>query len=160
MFFHLGEVEAHALVLLVIAVPSLILWFTWRKGSWTRVVGAITTIPLSALGILVFGLFLLSDFGGCSGHGPPIYSPNGKSAVLVWFHDEGATGGGTYVDVYQSHGLRYASVFDGGWKSVEQGDVQWIDGTHLTLHYEHWNGYDEQKTCRDLNSVKVTCIPK
>lgn len=100
------------------------------------------------------------QFMGCTGQGAPIYSPNGKNAAVITFHDEGATGGGAGVELYDMHGLRFESVYDGGWKSVDQSDVHWIDDSHVTIHYEHWGGYDEQKTCRDFHSIKVACVAK
>jgi hypothetical protein len=160
MFFHLAQVESHGLLILILAAVLLTFWLTWRKGSWTRVIGSIATIPVGVIVTLLLGLFVLSDLSGCSGHGAPIYSPNGKNAALVWFDDEGATGGGASVQLYDMHGLRSESVFDGGWKSVDQSDVNWIDDSHVAIHYEHWQGYDEGKTCRDFHSVKVTCVPK
>lgn len=160
MFFHFGEVTTLMLIVLVIALASALFWFTRRRKSLARIVGAITAVPLGMIGTLAFGIFLLTELGGCSGHGEPIYSPNGKSAAMIWFHDEGAIGGGSYVDLYDTHGLHYASAFDGEWKAVDQTDVQWNDDTHLTIHYDHRDGYDEQKTCKDFRAVKVTCIPK
>jgi len=160
MFFYLGDLEKYGLCLLILAAVVLVGRFAWRKGTWTRVIGSIATIPVGVIVTLLLGLFVLSDLSGCSGHGAPIYSPNGKEAALVWFHDEGATGGGAWVELYDTHGLRFGSVFDGGWKSVDQTDVHWTDDSHITIDYEHWPDYDEQKSCKDFPAVKVTCVPK
>jgi hypothetical protein len=160
MFFHLGDVEKYGFLLLMLAAVVLVCRFAWRKGSWTRVIGSIATIPAGLILTLLLGLFVLSDLSGCNGHGAPIYSPNGESAALIWFYDGGATGGGAWVELYDMHGLRFESVFDGQWKSVDQSDVQWIDDSHVLIHYEHWPYYDEQKTCEDFHSIKVVCVPK
>jgi hypothetical protein len=160
MFFHLGDVEKYGSLLLILAAVVLVCRFAWRKGSWTRVIGSIATIPAGLLLTLLLGLFVLSDISGCNGHGAPIYSPNGKSAALIWFYDGGATGGGAWVELYDMHGLSFESVFDGDWKSVDQSDVRWVDDSRMTIHYEHSPGYDEQKTCRDFHAIKVTCTPK
>ncbi len=160
MFFHLAQVESHGLLVFIIAALILVFWLTWRKGSWVRVIGSITTVPIGVIATLLLGLFVLSDFAGCSGHGAPIYSPDGKTAALIWFDDEGATGGGASVQLYDMHGLRFGLVFDGQWKSVGQSDVRWVDDSHVTIRYEHWPYYDEQKSCRDFHSIKVVCVPK
>ncbi len=160
MFFHLGDVEKYGSLLLILAAVVLVCRLAWRKGSWTRVIGSIATIPVGLILILLLGLFVFSDLSGCSGHGAPVYSPNGKQAALIWFDDEGATGGGASVELYDMHGMRFESVFDGQWKSVDQSDVQWADDSHLLIRYAHWPYYDEQKTCRDFHSIRVICMPK
>ncbi len=79
---------------------------------------------------------------------------------MIWTYDAGATGGGSWVELYDLYGFRSEKVFGGGWKSVNQKDVRWIDNTRLAIRYDHWDGYDEQNTCTPFHSVKVICTPK
>jgi len=138
-------------------------WAVWavRQKRWAVKISVIAiSLPIGAVASFLLLLFVLGQLMGCESHGRPVYSPNGKSAARVETTDAGALGGDTVVAVYTAHGFRTKTVFFGGWRSVEDEDVLWTDDKNLTIRYEHWTGFDEQKTCSDFGDIRVHCVAK
>lgn len=111
------------------------------------------SVPVGALG----ALFALLTWGasGCQSYSTPLYSPNGKMAARIRTADEGALGGGTSVELFSAHGLDTNQLFQGGWRSVQPGDVRWTSDSELTISYE-----GEAYSCASAQTVKVRCTAK
>jgi hypothetical protein len=146
--------------LLVISAVVWVMKIVRRSNLWVRIPIIIATIPIGLIAALFILLMALAQVSGCNSHGVPVYSPNGKSAARVETDDEGATGGGTGVQLYSVHGFWTSSVFYGGWKSVEDQDLEWQSDTNLVVHYVHYGGYREADNCHSFGEIHVTCVPK
>jgi hypothetical protein len=122
-----------------------------------RVLMLVICVPIGAIASL--SLLLMVAGSGCVTHSSAIYSPSGKVAARVENADEGATGGSTAVELFWAHGFKEKTVYQGGWKSVEPSDIQWISNTQLTIHYS--SGYSpDSYNCASAGVVKVTCLPR
>lgn len=130
-----------------------------QTRSLARVGIRLICIPLTGLGTLVGLLLLLVTTSGCEKRSSPIYSPSGHVAVRVYDFDEGATGGGTSVEMFWARGFRQATVFTGPWKAVEPGDIHWVSDSEMTLSYRA-DAPGDQYYCTSAAVVKIVCIPK
>jgi uncharacterized membrane protein len=73
--------------------------------------------------------------------------------------DEGATGGSTDVELFWTHGFKEKTIYQGGWKSVEPADIQWMSNTEVAIRYNSGYSADSYK-CASATTVKVTCLPR
>jgi hypothetical protein len=116
-----------------------------------------------ASGLVAFGSLLLLFFAGCGGPGGansnPIFSPDHRYAVRVSDFDYGATGGDTSVSVFGDYGFRNATVLYGPWKIVRAKDIRWKSNSEVLIQFQPNTAYDPPN-CKNLGSVKVTCVPR
>jgi hypothetical protein len=135
------------------------IWATRRRKLLIRIPVLVVSVPIGVIGALLISLVVLGQLMGCDTHSRPLYSPDGKSAVRIETFDGGGTGGDTSVVFYTMHGFRTSKVFNGGWRSVEDGDIQWVNDSNLLIRYGHyWDGYDE--SCQSTQNIRVQCVRK
>ena len=146
------QVLVLAAVFLVCLLPF---WVEWKRRKQVREWTLILVSPLAILS----GLLLLLQFGafGCQAYSKPIYSPDGQKAIRIRTSDEGATGGQTSVELFSDHGWHLRTVYFGGWKSVQDGDVNWLDNKHLVVRFDPEYGYHD---CHNAKDAIVSCEPK
>ncbi|HEY2858118.1 MAG TPA: hypothetical protein VGJ21_06860 [Terracidiphilus sp.] len=101
-------------------------------------------------------LLLMWVGSGCVSFSPPIYSPDHQKAARVETDDEGATGGNTTVELFESHCWREQAVYSGGWRSVEPDGIHWLDNSHLRIEYN--NTSDHQ--CDPSPRIVIECAPR
>ena len=145
------------IALVAISGAIAVIWAVRKKKLLIKIPVIVSSVPFGLLGTLALLLMALGQIWGCETHEDPIYSPDGKSAARVETWDAGATGGGTDVLVYADHGFRVNTVLSGNWRFVGAGDVEWLDNSHLLIRYDHYDGYDEAKSCRSTRAVDVKC---
>ena len=155
MFFHLDDLAWAVSIIAILLCCTFLIWATRKKRLWIRNLGLFSGASVGSVASLLLLLFVLELASGCNTHGTPIYSPDRKSAALVWTYDAGATGGGTSVRVYSTHGLRTSRVYTGPWESVGDNSLEWNDVSHLTIHYASGLG---EITCENATTVQVNCV--
>ena len=158
MFFGLPLFRNLLIVTAVIVAAAAAMWLVRRKTVVTKVIVGIFSIPLGLLGIFLLGLIVLSQLMGCDIHGIPRYSPNGKIAARTETSSEGALGGDTFVTLYTAHGFSTKTIFSGDLQSVRDSDIQWLDDSHLVIHYVPYRERDIRNSCEDTRNVHVTCV--
>jgi hypothetical protein len=150
-----------AIVLLAVVASAVVaMRAARRKRTAIKVTVGVFSVPLGLVAILLLSLFALTQLMGCNTHGIPQYSSDGRAAARTETFDSGALGGSTSVTVYAAHGFNTKTVYLGDYRSVKDNDLQWIDDSHLVIHYSHYEGYDEGASCKGNNMVKVTCMRK
>lgn len=148
------------LSLVVIAGSTVGVWHLRKRHILLRIASVLLSLPLCGVAALLVLFAILSNLLGCETHGKAVYSPNGKIAARIETSDEGATGGSSFVRLYTEHGLRTRTVFLGGWRSVEDGDLTWDGDAVLNIRYDHYAGYNEAGTCTGMDGVHVHCEAK
>jgi hypothetical protein len=119
-------------------------------------------IPLRILAVLfiaIGSLFTLVAIisPGTISRSAPIYSPDRKHAIRITTFDLGATGGGTFVDLYSFHGLIEKRIANGEWKSLGPEDVKWIGNAELSLTFR--KQFRPPYWCMNAQSIEVRCDP-
>lgn len=115
---------------------------------------AIGLIAVSSLLMLLFGCGMLVTTSS-----KPFCSPDRSHAIRITDHDEGATGGGTTVDVFWDGGLHSMMIFNGGWKQVEAKDVRWVSNSKIIISYSLPAPEYKPELCQGFAEIEVTCLP-
>ena len=159
MFFGLPLFRNVLIVTATVVAATAAMWLVRHKTVVIKVIVGIFSVPLGLLGVSLLCLIVLSQLMGCDVHGIPRYSPNGKIAARIETSSEGALGGDTFVTIYAAHGFTTKTIFAGDWRSVEDRDIQWLDDSHLVIHYVPYRERDVRNSCEDTRNVHVTCVP-
>jgi hypothetical protein len=88
----------------------------------------------------------------------PIYSPDRRHALLIVDSDEGALGGSTCVELYSDHGLHSDWIYQGQWKTVQSGDVRWVNNTDVILSHRMYTADDVPEVCARARGISIHCI--
>ena len=139
--------------LLIFGVAAIWLFIAVAKErALFRVPTRAIALVVATLSFPLASLFMLGM--SCRTPSQPKYSPDGKNAIRVIEHDEGATGGGELVYLYWDRGLRNSAIFSTGWKSTNVHYARWLDNTHLQIAYDDQMPAD---LCVSADSIVVTC---
>ncbi len=119
-------------------------------------------IPLRFLAVLfiaIGSIFTLLTIGlsGTNTRSAPIYSPDHQHAIRITLLDLGATGGGTFVDLYSFHGLIENRIANGEWNSLGPEDAKWIGNAELLISFRKESG--PPYWCKSAQSIEVHCDP-
>ena len=123
-----------------------------KRRALLRVPTRAVALVIATLSFPLASLFMLGM--SCRTPSGPKYAPDGKHAIRVIEHDEGATGGGELVYLYWAGGLRSKEIFSAGWKSTSLHRVRWLDNTHLLIVFEDQVPAD---LCVSADAVMVIC---
>lgn len=84
-----------------------------------------------------------------------IYSPTRRYALVVINSDLGATGGGSAVWLYSSHGFHKDALFVGKWNQTDPDHVRWLNDTEVVV--DEAVRYGEPSFCKGARHVTVHC---